>query len=303
MFNLKLSTMKNKFRILSALLLFSALVTSSLFFTSCGDDDDDNPPTDNKIDPSTIATANLVAYFPFDGNALEKIGNLTPTQQPGVTYVAGRRGQAYQGADGAYLRYNLPDASKLKTLKSFSIAMWIQSPKVDGTPVPKIFEIGKSDDLFWGNLTLMIERLDADPGQDSLFFKLHFKKVGAPWEGQWIELKSSTYQVNKWMHLVYQYDATTSKFMIYKDGVKMTLPETTENRYADDQQTPLGELNFVNADVLNIGAWRPKTDSGATDEWMGWFMGNLDELRVYDKALTATEVKDLYDAEVSQITL
>ncbi|MBC7125636.1 MAG: LamG domain-containing protein [Bacteroidales bacterium] len=290
--------MKNKFRIFGAL-LFGAVVMGGLLFTACSKDDDDND--NGKVDPSTIATANLVAYMPFDDNALETIGNITPSQQPSVTYVVGRRGKAYQGASGAYLRYNLPDNSKLKTLKSYTVAMWIKSPKVDGTPVPKVFEIGKSDDLFWGNLTIMIERL-TDPGADSLFFKLHFKKVGVPWEGQWIEAKKSIFQVNKWMHLVFQYDATTSKFMIYKDGVKVEFPEAVENRYANDQQEPLGDLNFVNADVLNIGAWRPKTDSQATDEWMGWFMGNLDELRVYDKALSATEVKALYDAEVSQIT-
>lgn len=298
MSNLNLSPMKNKFRIFGAL-LFGAVVMGGLLFTACSKDDDDND--NGKVDPSTIATANLVAYMPFDDNALETIGNITPSQQPSVTYVVGRRGKAYQGASGAYLRYNLPDNSKLKTLKSYTVAMWIKSPKVDGTPVPKVFEIGKSDDLFWGNLTIMIERL-TDPGADSLFFKLHFKKVGVPWEGQWIEAKKSIFQVNKWMHLVFQYDATTSKFMIYKDGVKVEFPEAVENRYANDQQEPLGDLNFVNADVLNIGAWRPKTDSQATDEWMGWFMGNLDELRVYDKALSATEVKALYDAEVSQIT-
>ena len=298
MSNLNLSPMKNKFRIFGAL-LFGAVVMGGLLFTACSKDDDDND--NGKVDPSTIATANLVAYMPFDDNALETIGNITPSQQPNVTYVVGRRGKAYQGASGAYLRYNLPDNSKLKTLKSYTVAMWIKSPKVDGTPVPKVFEIGKSDDLFWGNLTIMIERL-TDPGADSLFFKLHFKKVGVPWEGQWIEAKKSIFQVNKWMHLVFQYDATTSKFMIYKDGAKVEFPEAVENRYANDQQEPLGDMNFVNADVLNIGAWRPKTDSQATDEWMGWFMGNLDELRVYDKALSATEVKALYDAEVSQIT-
>ncbi len=298
MSNLNLSPMKNKFRIFGAL-LFGAVVMGGLLFTACSKDDDDND--NGKVDPSTIATANLVAYMPFDDNALETIGNITPSQQPNVTYVVGRRGKAYQGASGAYLRYNLPDNSKLKTLKSYTVAMWIKSPKVDGTPVPKVIEIGKSDDLFWGNLTIMIERL-TDPGADSLFFKLHFKKVGVPWEGQWIEAKKSIFQVNKWMHLVFQYDATTSKFMIYKDGAKVEFPEAVENRYANDQQEPLGDLNFVNADVLNIGAWRPKTDSQATDEWMGWFMGNLDELRVYDKALSATEVKALYDAEVSQIT-
>lgn len=290
--------MQNKFRTIGALLL-GAMVVGGIIFTSCSKDDDND--NGNKVDPSTIATANLVAYFPFDNNANDQVGNLTPAQQPGVTYVTGRRGKAYQGAANAHLRYNLPTNSKLKTLGSYSIAMWLKSPKVDGTPVPKIIEIGKSDDLYWGNLTLMIERL-TEPGADSLFFKLHFKKVGAEWEGQWIELKKSVFQTNKWMHLVFQYDGTTSKFMVYLNGAKIEFPASTENRFADPNQTPLGNLNFVNADVLNIGAWRPKTDNQATDEWMGWFMGNLDELRIYDKALSATEVKALYDAEVSQIT-
>ena len=49
--------MKNKFRILGALLLGAMLMTS-LTMTSCKDDDPD--PNDGKTDPSTIATANLV---------------------------------------------------------------------------------------------------------------------------------------------------------------------------------------------------------------------------------------------------
>jgi hypothetical protein len=35
---------------------------------------------------------------------------------------------------------------------------------------------------------------------------------------------------------------------------------------------------------------------------MGWFLGNLDELRVYDKALTTAEALALYQAEVTQVT-
>jgi len=50
-----------------------------------------------------------------------------------------------------------------------------------------------------------------------------------------------------------------------------------------------------------IGGWLTKILDNPTDNWMGWFKGNLDELRVYDKGLTATEVKNLYDAEVTQI--
>lgn len=283
---------KNFFQVL---FLGTALLTG---FSLMSCDKDTNNGTD-KVDPSTIATTNLVAYFPFNDNAVETIGSLQPAAQPNVTYVAGRRGKAYQGATGAHLRYTLPSASKLKTLTSFSVAMWIKSPLVTGDPEPTIFQIGKADDLFWGNLTLALNRLDATA--DSLQFKAFFLKSGAEWSGQHIGYSNTMFQVNQWMHLVFQYDGSTSKYMIYKDGVKVVTNAGVEDRKANPNGDGLGNLNFSQADVINIGSWRPKSEGDATDAWMGWFLGNLDELRVYDKALTATETKALYDAEVSQI--
>jgi len=288
--------MKNKFKFFGMLLL-GGLIFGSLALTSCKDDDDDKD--DGKIDPSTIATTNLVAYFPFDDNATEKIGTLAPTMMPNVTYVTGRRGKAYQGANGAHLLYTLPANSKLKTLTSFTLAMWFKSPLVTGDPEPTVFEIGNSEDMFWGNLKFALNRLDATA--DSLKIKAFFLKSGAEWSGQHIDYSNSAFVTDMWMHLVLQYDEVTSKYMIYKDGVKVITNDGVENRYSGPGEVPLGPLAFVNADKINIGAWRPKSEGTAQDAWMGWFLGNLDELRVYNKALTATEVKALYDAEVTQI--
>ncbi|MDD2197179.1 MAG: hypothetical protein PHE03_10700 [Bacteroidales bacterium] len=292
--------MKNKFKFFGMLLL-GGLIFASLAITSCKKDDPD--PDDGKIDPSTIAATNLVAYFPFDDNATEIIGTLTPTKMPNVTFVEGRRGKAYQGANKAHLLYTLPTNSKLKTLTSFTLAVWFKSPLVTGDPEPTVFEIGKSTDLFWGNLKFALNRLEATA--DSLKLKTFFFKDGAEWSGQHIDYSNSIFVTDMWMHLVIQYDEITSKYMIYKDGVKVVTDEGVENRWAagDDvsPRPPLGSLSFVDADVINIGAWRPKSEETADEAWMGWFKGNLDELRVYDKALTATEVKALYDAEVTQI--
>lgn len=278
-------------------LFLGTALTAGFLMTSCNNDDNNN--NTGKVDPSTIATTNLVAYFPFDNSATETIANLTPTAQPNVTYVTGRRGKAYQGADNARLLYTLPTNSKLKTLTSFSIAMWFRSPLVTGDPEPTIFQIGKSDDPYWGNLTLALNRLSATA--DSLQLKAFFLKTGVSWSGQHVSYSNTMFQVNQWMHLVFEYDGATSKYNIYKDGVKVAMGTGVEDRKANEAGDALGNLSFANADVINIGAWRPKSEGTATDAWMGWFKGNLDELRVYDKALTATEAKALYDAEVSQI--
>ena len=286
--------MKNKFRFIGV--ISGIFVLCAVLVTSCKKDNNTN---DGKIDPSTIATTNLVAYFPFNGNGTETIASLTPTVTTGVTYVTGRRGQAYQGADLAHLLYTLPAASKLKTLTSFSVALWFKSPLVTGDPEPIFFQIGKSDDLFWGNLTLYLNRLSATA--DSLQLHAFFLKTGVLWNGQSVPYSNKSFVINAWMHLVFEYDATTSKYKIYKNGVHVLAGSSVEDRYANDQSVPLGALAFANADVINIGAWRPKSEGTATDAWMGWFKGNLDELRVYDKALSDTEVKSLFDAEVTQL--
>lgn len=291
--------MKNSIKI--SIILAAFILVPGIVFLSCSKDDTD--PDAGKTDPSTIATTNLVAYFPFDGNATESIASLTPTMQPNVTYVAGRRGQAYQGANLAHLLYTLPAGSKMKNLTSFAVAFWLKSPLVTGDPEPTIFEIGKSDGLFWGNLKIGMLRLE--PTADSLSFKTFFLKNGAAWQEQHISYTDNLFLINRWMHLVFTYNQNTSKFEIYKDGVKVVTNDGVENRWAagDDviPRPALGALSFLNADKLNIGAWRPKTEDGATDAWMGWFLGNLDELRVYDKGLSATEVKALYDAEITWV--
>jgi len=293
--------MKKWFKISGGALLAGLLLSGALL-TSCEVEEDNNGLA--RVDPNTIATANLVAHFPFDGNAVERIANLSPVVQPGVTFVPGRRNQAFQGAINAHMRYNLPTGSPLRTLTSFSIAMWLRSPLVTGDPVPTIFEIGNSADLFWGNLKIHLDRLPATA--DSLNLRVFFRKDGVPWSGQHIGFGSRLFTVDRWMHLVLQYDAVTSKFTIFLNGARVPTNPGVEDRWAEGPDVtprrPLGALNFVNADVINIGAWRPRTEGPALDPWMGWFRGNLDELRVYSRALTATEVTSLYDAEVSQIT-
>jgi len=287
--------MKKFFKISGA--LYVTMLVFGLILSSCKKDKDD--PNAGKTDPSTIATANLVAYFPFDGNATESIASLTPTVQTGVTYVTGRRGQAYQGADLAHLLYTLPATSKMKSLKSFSIGLWFKSPLVTGDPEPIFFQIGKSDDLFWGNLTLALNRLNATA--DSLQLKAFFLKTGVEWAGQNVGYSNKAFVINTWMHVIFEYNATTSKYKIFKNGVQVVTNTGVEDRKSGPTGNPLGDLVFANADVINIGAWRPKTEGSATDAWMGWFKGNLDELRVYDKALSDAEAMALFEAEVTQL--
>lgn len=293
-------------------------ITGTIFLafmltTSCKKSDNGGSNNNGKTDPSTIASDNLVAYFAFENNGNDAIGGLTPIQSPNVTYVAGERGMAYQGhattpgaADSSYFLYNLPSGSKLKDLKAFTVAMWAYiPPAINGVaPVPGIFEISGTD-VTWGNMLLTQDRMD--DGIDSLNIKIQFHKDGVPWNNQFVGFSNSAFIKNKWMHIVFDYDNVTSKYMIYINGAPLTLDAGITDRWAAGEDVsprpPLGDLAFTDATQFSIGGWIQKINGDLSNSWQGFFGGKIDELRIYDKGLSATEVKDLYDAEVSQLTL
>lgn len=290
-------------------LLAGVVLLTGMGFTSCKSTTND--PNAGKTDPSTIATTDLVAYFPFNGNGNDSITGMTPTTKPGVTYVTARRKTGYKGVDNAYFLYNLASTSKLKTLQAFSVAMWINEPQInnDTPPVPMILQIGNDDDLFWGNLTLTQDRMGtALLPVDSLNLKAVFHSQTAVWQNQFINFPTPSIQAAKWTHLIFEYDNVTSMFNVYVNGVKVPFPAGVTNRYADAApltgvQPPFGNMVFNKASKMVIGGWMTKVVQvpAATDTWMGWFNGTMDELRIYDRALTSTEAKALYDAEVTQL--
>ncbi len=298
--------------------LFSVLAGVALFmgmsFTSCKTTEPD--PNAGKTDPSTIANANLVAYFPFNGNGNDSITGMTPAKNANVTYATARRKAGFQGNNVGYFLYNLPAASKLRTLKAFAVAMWLNEPQIpaETAPTPMLLQIGNDDNLFWGNLSLAQDRQGtlAAP-QDSLNLKAYFYSQTATFKDQFINFPHPSLKAGKWMHLIFEYDNVTSTFSVYVNGAKLVFPASTAagiaNRYAAEKpatgvQPPLGDLVFNKANKMVIGGgWMTKIVQvpPATDDWMGWFNGSMDELRIYDRALTATEAKALYDAEVTQL--
>ena len=82
--------------------------------------------------------------------------------------------------------------------------------------------------------------------------------------------------------------------LLVRDGIKYSGPET-----APGVQPLLGALTFgTDMTKVIIGAWAQQL-AGSPESWMKFYPGLLDELRIYDKALTDAEIKSLYDAEIT----
>ena len=304
---------------------FIAMFTSG-FFMSCKDDDKD-PVDDGKIDPSTIAADNLIAYWDFEDSPKDAISQ-RGVATSAVKYQNGRRGKAYQGGEGAYISFDLPNADKLATLKTYSIAAWIKAPKVTDKGLGMFFQLTGTE--FLGSLSFFQENLWVEGGNDAndfLGLKTFFSKKPQN-EGDWVghdwKIDNEKFLADKWFHIVHNYDNATSKASVYVNGALLMVakgPFDLETRYRsnpdptkDDNDNiinenpnnvpKLGDLNLSIKESGNkgiIGFWANRAFDGAEDDWMGYFYGMLDELRIYDKALSETEVKALYDAEITQI--
>ena len=295
-------------------------ILMSVAFNACKDDKKD--PVDPKVDPSTIAADNLIAYFPFDGNGNDEIGNLTPSNAATskVTYPDGRRGKSFEGApDGSVsgLLYALPANSKLRDLKAFSFSIWMKMVPntIETTDAPEqmVFHVDGTGDWIWGNLFFLQHRNWplGETERDLKFAEMDcyfWKEDATVWKGQrgngWFLDVVTTPQ---WRHIICTYDNVSSEFHAYVNGIHVTAfdgtPYTGVNRLQEEDGAPLGDLKFTNAEHLAIGAWcdRLRGESLVDDAWAASFKGQLDEFRIYDRALTATEAKELYDAEAAQV--
>jgi len=300
---------------------------TSVAFYACNNDDDDDPIDDGKIDPSTIAAANLIAYWDFEDSPQDAISQ-RGVATSAVKYQAGRRGLAYQGGGNAYISFDLPNTDDLAKMKSFSIAAWIKAPKVTDKGIPMFFQLTGTE--FLGSLAFFQENVwleGGNDGNDLLGLKTFFSKKlenEDDWVGHDWKVDNEKFLADRWFHVVHNYDNATSKASIYVNGTLLMVakgPFDLETRYRknpnptkDDDDNiinenpnnvpKLGDLILSLKDSNNkgiIGFWANRAFDSAEDDWMGYYYGALDELRIYNKALSAKEVEDLYEAELTQI--
>ena len=283
--------------------LFSLFAVVAFFvgmsFTSCKTPEPD--PYAGKTNPSTIAATNLVAYFPLESatGAIETGTGVTYSKISGAgSFAVGRRGNAYQGSNNAgYLEFNLAATNVFKDLTEFSYAAWIKTPAPTGGAA-SAFNLNGGD-ANMGNFNLVIE---SQSNADSLALKPYLRNSTSVWQGQELYTWKKTNSTDKWIHVVSTYNKTTSVMALYVNGLKVN----SGIKYADGVQANgiqplLGALTFVDMTKFYIGAWAKLATGTATDSWMVYYPGMIDEIRVYNKALTDTEVKALYDAEVTVI--
>lgn len=277
-------------------ILFAAAMTAALVI-SCTKNGDDGKQTLSPEDPASVQTEHLVAYFPFesDSKIIDFGAGMTASKSGDCSFVKGARGNAYQGASEgfSYINSALGQTNPFKTMSSFTFAMWVKSAhNYPGAPCLISFNGGGD----YGALNLFCET-----GTESeLKFKLIYYNTRTEWkQSDWV-FQNAAFKPNEWLHLVLSYNENDSKFTIYANGVKIY---DSGSRWGGPEvegyQPPLGAYTF-DPEMTNmyIGAHFNNLDGSHVDAWRTTYPGLIDELRIYNVALTDSEVGKLFTNEV-----
>ena len=91
------------------------------------------------------------------------------------------------------------------------------------------------------------------------------------------EVNLSNFSTGTWYHIVAIWDFANNKFIVYQDGTEII------NASATWTQTTLSYTSLYQ-------------EFGGLSAASVWFDGKIDEAGIWSKALTASEVTDLYNA-------
>ena len=285
-------------------ILCAAATVAALLISCDKDGDKTGGNTLDADDPGTVKTENLVAYFPLESetNAVVAEGVTYSKKAGAAGFVDGLRGKCYSNTSGecrniSYLDFALAENNPFKSMTSFTISAWVKMPVPDAD-APSLLNIDAGDG-YMGSLNIMFEKWGCNA--DSLYVKAYLFDSADEWKGQDLGLDRAAFTTDKWFNLVYSYNEADSKITLYSNGVFVAdsgrwggpADENGEN------QPPLGEITLDPAMAhLYIGAWATNLDGTADENGRSSYAGLVDEIRIWNVALTPEEVEELYTKEV-----
>jgi len=198
-----------------------------------------------------------VGLWHFDGDADDTSGNNNDGTVNGASLVTGKFGQCYE-FDGSNDYIEVAHSAELDATSAVSIALWIY-----------VDDFGAwSGIVCKGTNTLNYGLNQAADGSG----KLQFFAGGSPWTS-YVQ-STAVVPTGEWKHVAVTWDAGTVKFFV--DGS------------LDSTHSVAWSLS-TNSEALIIGADFPGSNQ--------YFNGKIDELAIWTRVLSPTEITDIYDKQ------
>lgn len=227
-----------------------------------------------KVEPYTPIYDDEIFYLPFDGDFMELVSTTTANVQGSPGFANGISGTAYDGANNAYLTF--PTSGILNN--EFSAVFWY---KVNGDPNRAgMLVIGPPDTVNPNNMNNRSNgfRLFREAAGSMQRVKLN---IGNGTADNWFDGGAAADidpSSGDWVHIAISMSQSNAAVYINGNVVR-------EGTYPG--------VDWTGCDILSIGSGAPRFTG-----WGHLSDGSLiDELRIFSKALSQSEIQAIIDAE------
>ena len=224
-----------------------------------------NPPT-----PCVDPPVGLVAWWQAEGNANDSMGTNNGLLTNGITFTDGKVGQGFH-LNGINQYIQIADSAALKPA-SVTVEAWV---RLDVQVTPGANSPGQEFIVFKknsraGNFEGYSLLKNQVSGRDFFRFAI------ASSAGVQVKADSTTVPlVGVWYHLVGTYDGVTGSLKLYVNGVQ------------EGSANPGFPLDY---------GTRPVFIGTTAEYWDGKFGGTVDEVSIYNRALSTNEIQAIYNA-------
>lgn len=267
--------MKHSTLIMGVILMMVTLLTLG----ACKDEEGEATP-----DLSMQLQEGLVLHTPFDGNAEDMVSGQAGALEGGVTFTEDRNGEisrAVYFSGSTYVEFPSRAAFNFGNTQEFSISAFVNPDEqldngsVSNDIVAKWCEDGSCSQ--YGYPFSVRVNLPAEE-QEILF-------VASRYTGSECEdvgyIRTEEQKVNQWYHIVFQKRSTLLYY--YLNGVLVATKD-------DEANDTSGGCSTQNTSPLRFGTRNPEA---STAGGRSYFKGALDDVRIYNRALTEEEIEFL----------
>ena len=223
------------------------------------------------VNPALVCTpapAGLISWWRAENSAVDAVGGHNGTATNGVSFLSGRVGQAFQ-FNGTNSYVQVADSPSLRLTNELTIEFWVKRQDLNANDV--VINKGGDRTGNTANYGVAFSSTQADIGS-----KLGFIFAGGT------RCSAGILDLN-WHHVAVVARNGDVDAAVYVDGVQQPIII---------RQGPVTINLYPSTWPLTIGA--------QIDPVSGWYYYStalVDELSIYNRALTATEIQAIYNAD------
>ncbi len=278
----------------------------------------------------TFSPPGAIAHWTFEDSADDILGNYNASAEIDITYTARRNDEAGLAAsfNGNTSIIEIPNADELINTSDFTFSFWVKTNSEghvneNGDPAGH-FVIGLG--AFWGiqyeiaanyesaKFAIQFETADGTAVGEDMWFPAEATDMNnGGWQG-WDFAKSlSPEQMvgllkDTWLHVTLTYNGSDRKAKLFYNGELMKSfdfnlwPEdaiqrtVTGMQYSGQEPEVVNDLAFGFIQSRGGTLWENEPWGGYNFPGANHFKGQLDDIRIYHKVLTDSEILLMYES-------